>query len=92
MKTATAIQFLTADTLRALAARVVSLDNDDAAYGSVEHEEACIAYAEACLAAGYDWEQDDEAHEFAMVGAKATAGEMAQFTLPRALAALNARL
>ena len=76
---------MTETTLRLLAANFIEIDKDDDAWGSDEHIDAGNAYAQACEAVGYFWEEDKEAYEFAMCGAKATGAELVAFTLPRAL-------
>jgi hypothetical protein len=78
-----------AGRLKALAAEAIRLAEDEDAWGTERQIEASIAYVDACEAAGYRWEEDPEAVDYAYVGAKATEAEMTAFTLPRALRALE---
>ena len=80
---------MTNEQLNALAAAALILLNDEDTEFTEACEDAQCAFIEACEAAGYDWENDQEAHDFAYVGAKATGAEMIEFLLPRAIAALN---
>jgi hypothetical protein len=78
-----------AGRLKALAAEAIRLAEDEDAWGTEPQITAALAYVTACEAAGYRWEEDPEAVDFAYVGAKATEAEMTAFTLPRALRALE---